>query len=211
VADLAGRHLDTFPIKCRPQDCYAAERVGVKRLVLAGIVVAESGGGFNPVQQVSIATEEYLKRSSLEWGIGQNGIYIEPDLEYIDNYRKAEKIANCAADGHCAYTCRPELALAYAQMLTKRTHLGETYVLAGQPITQEELAAAINEVFGTDLRYESLSVDECRSERQAALGDFLGAVDQRDGRGVRFRPRGWPRAPVTNGDDGAWSAAHDAG
>ncbi|MDA1237305.1 MAG: NAD(P)H-binding protein, partial [Acidobacteria bacterium] len=154
----------------------AAERAGVKRLVFAGIVVTESGNGFNAVQQTSTATEEYLKRSNLEWVIGQNGIYIEPDLEYLDNYRKAGKIANCAADGRCAYTCRPELALAYAEMLSEPRHLGETYVLAGRAITQSELAAAINDVFGTNLTYESMGVEECRAERQAALGDFIGAV-----------------------------------
>lgn len=154
----------------------AAERVGVKRLVFAGIVVTEAGAGFNAVQQASVATEEYLKQSSMEWVIGRNGIYIEPDLEYLDAYRKVGKIINCAAGGRCAYTCRPELALAYAQMLIEPRHVGETYVLAGQAITQAELAAAINDVFGTDLTYESMSVDDYRNERQAALGGFIGAV-----------------------------------
>lgn len=154
----------------------AAERVGVKCLVFAGIVVTEAGAGFNAVQQTSIATEEYLKQSNLEWVIGRNGIYIEPDLEYVDTYRKVGKIINCAADGRCSYTCRPELALAYAQMLIEPRHTGETYVLAGQAITQTELAVAINDVFGTHLTYESMSVDDYRRERQAALGGFIGAV-----------------------------------
>lgn len=154
----------------------AAKQAGVKRLVFSGIVVAESGGGFKPIQQASIATEEYLKQSGLQWSIGQNGIYIEPDLEYLPTYRKAGKISNCAGGGRCAYTCRSELSLAYAQMLTDETHVGKTYVLAGEPITQEELTASINEVFGTNLQYESLSVVEYRSERQVVLGDFLGSV-----------------------------------
>jgi len=154
----------------------AAEQAGVKRLVFAGILVTESGSGFNAVQQTSIATEEHLKQSELEWVIGRNGIYIEPDLEYVDTYRNAGEITNCAADGRCAYTCRPELALAYAQMLIEPMHVGETYVLAGQAITQTELAAAINDVFGTDLTYESMSVEQYRKERQAALGEFIGAV-----------------------------------
>lgn len=154
----------------------AAERAGVKRLVFSGIVVTESASGFNAVQQTSTATEEYLKQSSLEWVIGQNGINMEPDLEYLDAYRKLGKITNCAADGRCAYTCRAELALAYAEMFIEPKHLGKTYVLAGQAITQTELAAAINDVFGTNLTYESMGVDEYRKERQAALGDFIGAV-----------------------------------
>lgn len=154
----------------------SAKRAGVARLVFAGIVVAESGGGFKPIQRASLATEEYLKESGLGWSIGRNGIYIEPDLEYIDNYRRAGKIANCAGEGRCAYTCRPELALAYARMLTEQQHEEQTYVLAGQPITQKTLAACINQVFGTALEYESLTVEEYRRERQSALGDFLGAI-----------------------------------
>lgn len=154
----------------------SAERAGVKRLVFAGIVVTESGGGFHPIQQASLATEECLKRSSLGWSIGRNSIYIEPDLAYLDNYRRAGKIANCADQGRCAYTCRPELALAYARMLTEQKHEEQTYILAGEPITQEALAACINEVFGTALVYESLTVEEYRRERQSALGDFLGTI-----------------------------------
>jgi NAD(P)H dehydrogenase (quinone) len=154
----------------------SARRAGVGRLVFAGILVTESGGSFKPIQHASLATEEYLKESGLGWSIGRNGIYIEPDLEYLDNYRRAGKIANCAGEGRCAYTCRPELAHAYARMLTGQQHAEQTYVLAGQPITQKTLAACINEVFGAALEYESLTVEEYRRERQAELGDFIGAI-----------------------------------
>ena len=44
--------------------------------------------------------------------IGRSGIHIEPDVEYIDSYRKAGEIANRAGDGKCGHTTRPELPQA---------------------------------------------------------------------------------------------------
>ena len=154
----------------------SAKRAGCCTLGLCRDRGDRAGWWLHPIQQASLATEEYLKQSGLGWSIGRNGIYIEPDLEYIDNYRRAGKIANCAGEGRCAYTCRPELALAYARMLTEQQHEEQTYVLAGEPIPQKTLAACINEVFGAALEYESLTVEEYRRERQSALGDFLGAI-----------------------------------
>ena len=40
----------------------------------------------------------------------------KPDLEYMDNYQRAGMMVNCAGEGRCGYTCRPELAVAVARM-----------------------------------------------------------------------------------------------
>jgi hypothetical protein len=69
----------------------------------------------------------------LQWAIGRNGIYIEPDLEYIEIYKKDGAIINCAADGKCGYTSRQELAFAYFNLLTNDSLLGKTYNLFGEP------------------------------------------------------------------------------
>jgi NAD(P)H dehydrogenase (quinone) len=39
-------------------------------------------------------TEEDVKASGLEWVIGRNGIYIEPDVEYAPKYVERGEIAN---------------------------------------------------------------------------------------------------------------------
>lgn len=101
---------------------------------------------------------------------------IEPDIEYIDTYRQQGEIANCAGDQPCGYTSRPELAYAYARLLTDSSHDGATYNLHGEALTQQQLADYLNLAFGTRLTYRSLSVEDYRSERVAALGDFLGTV-----------------------------------
>jgi NAD(P)H dehydrogenase (quinone) len=128
------------------------------------------------VVQSNRQTEADLRASGLDWAIGRNGIYIEPDLEYIETYRQRGEIANCAGSGRCGYTTRPELAAAYARMLTGPEHLGQTYRLHGELMTQAQLADRLNHAFGTQLRYRTMSVEACREERMAELGPFLGGV-----------------------------------
>ena len=154
----------------------AAKSHGVKKIVYTSIVGAEKNNAFSPIVQTNRQTEMDVKNSGLEWVIGRNGIYIEPDLEYIDTYIKEGGISNCAGTGLCTYTSRGELGFAYAKMLIEDKHNGETYNLVGQGITQQELADYMNQVFNTNLNYQSLSVEAYAAERKAALGDFIGTV-----------------------------------
>ena len=152
----------------------AAKDAGVGKIVYTSIQGAEQGTAFSPVVQSNRQTEEDVRNSGLMWVIGRNGIYIEPDVEYIVTYKQRGEIANCAGEGKCGYTTRPELAYAYARMLTESKHNGQTYNLHGEAITQQQLADYLNEAFGTDLKYRAMSVTEYREERIAELGDFLG-------------------------------------
>ena len=154
----------------------AAKTARVRKVVYTSIIGPVRDSDFSPIVNSNRHTEEYLKNSGLAWSIGRNGIYLEPDLEYLDHYRKDGKITNCAGDSRCAYTTREELAYAYARMLTDDQHNGQTYNLAGPAITQYELADLMNEVFGTDLRYEPLSVEAYRQQRVHELGEFMGTV-----------------------------------
>jgi NAD(P)H dehydrogenase (quinone) len=154
----------------------AAKQNGVKKIVYTSIVGDENQTAFSPVVQSNRQTEKDVKASGLNWVIGRNNIYIEPDLEYIDQYVKDGGIRNCAGDGKCGYTSRKELAVAYAQMLLSELHNGQVYHLGGKAITQSELAELINQVYGTDLTYSPVSIEEYEKERKAALGDFIGTV-----------------------------------
>lgn len=154
----------------------AAKQNGVQKIVYTSIVGDDENTAFSPVVQSNRQTEEDVRNSGLDFVIGRNGIYIEPDLEYIDTYVKEGAIINCAADGLCTYTSRQELGFAYAQMLLNDSLNGETLNLVGEPITQSQLAETINQVYGTELSITSISVEEYKKERQAALGDFLGTI-----------------------------------
>ncbi|MEM5538497.1 SDR family oxidoreductase [Olleya sp. AS48] len=154
----------------------AAKQNGVKKIVYTSIVGAETGNAFSPIVQTNRQTEKDVQNSGLEWVIGRNGIYIEPDLEYIDTYVKEGKITNCAASGKCTYTSRDELGFAYAKMLTQDKHNNKIYNLVGEAITQNQLASYINQVYGTNLLFNSVTVEDYAKERKAALGNFMGIV-----------------------------------
>lgn len=154
----------------------AAKHNGVKKIVYTSIVGAEVGNAFSPIVASNRQTEKDIKNSGLEWAIGRNGIYIEPDLEYIETYKKEGGIINSAADGKCGYTSRNELAYSYFKLLTNDNLNGGIYNLFGQAITQEQLANEINKVYGIDLTYKSITVEEYTNQRKAALGDFMGTV-----------------------------------
>ncbi|MGB5580527.1 MAG: SDR family oxidoreductase [Woeseia sp.] len=154
----------------------AAVSNGVRKIVYTSVQGADSGTAFSPIVKSNRQTEKDVRDSGLEWVIGRNGIYIEPDVEYIETYKAEGEIANCAGDGKCGYTTRSELAYAYARMLTEPKHNSSIYNLHGEPITQQQLAEYFNGAFGTGLVYCSMSVADYRKERIAELGDFFGSV-----------------------------------
>jgi NAD(P)H dehydrogenase (quinone) len=150
----------------------AAKAAGVRKLVYTSVQGPEVDSAFSPIVQSNRQTEEDVKASGLEWVIGRNGIYIE----HIAKYQAAGEIANCAGDGLCGYTTRPELAYAYARMLTESKHNGHTYNLHGEAITQLALAQYLCDAFGSSLRYRAMEVAAYRADRVAELGEFIGNV-----------------------------------
>lgn len=154
----------------------AAKSSDATKLVYTSVQGAEDGTAFSPVVQSNRQTEEDVRNSGLDWVIGRNGIYIEPDVEYVDTYREQGEIANCAGDAKCGYTTRPELAYAYARMMAEHRHNSQTYNLHGTSISQSQLAKYLNQAFGTSLVYRSMSVEAYRADRIAELGEFMGTV-----------------------------------
>ena len=148
----------------------AAKTAGVRKIVFTGVIGPPAGTTFSAIVNSILVTEEYIKSSGLEWVLGRNGIYIEPDVESMDEYKAVGKIVNCAAGGRCAYTTRAELAVAYREIVTDDQHNGKTYNLTGTAITQDELAHYLNRTFGCKLGYQSISVEEYERERTAAIG-----------------------------------------
>ena len=159
----------------------AAKAAGVRKLVYTGIAAV----GESPIAAMSKDTEDYIRDSGLEWAVGRNGLYLEPDLEYIETYVKEGGIINCAGNGRCCYTSRGELADAYVKMITEDSLTGGTYNLGGEAITQDELADIMNEVFGTSLKYREMDPEDYEADRKAELGDFMGKVIAEIYRGIR--------------------------
>lgn len=153
-----------------------ARAAGVRRFVYTSVQGPEQGGGFAQIVDSNRRTEADVRQSGLDWAIGRNGIYIEPDLEYIDSYKRLGGIRNCAGDGRCAYTTRTELAFAYACLLRDSSHDGKIYNLSGRPITQSELVGFMNQALGTEMTYEFVDPERFKEDRIAEIGDFYGTV-----------------------------------
>ncbi len=154
----------------------AARKAGVRKLVYTSIFGEPGKGAFNPIIKANRQTEKDIMDSGLDWSIGRNGLYLDADLEYLDHYFEDGKISNCAGEGRCAYTTRDELAVAYMEMITRDELNGSVYNLVGEPITQQELVDAINLVYGSDLKFESLPVEEYLRDRIAAHGEVFGTI-----------------------------------
>ncbi|OED31796.1 NAD(P)-dependent oxidoreductase [Planococcus maritimus] len=154
----------------------AAQKCGVKKIVYTSIQGPEEQTAFSPIVKSNRQTEQDVMASGLEWVIGRNGIYIEPDVEYIDSYIQEGGIRNCAGDSKCGYTTRTELAHAYAKMLTEDGHHAKIYSLHGNAISQDELAAHLNAAFDAQLTYTAISAEQFKQERIAELGEFIGTV-----------------------------------
>lgn len=154
----------------------AAKAAGVTKIVYTSIQGVEKGTAFSPVVQSNRQTEADVRASGLDFAIGRNGIYIEPDVDYIETYRAQGEIANSAGSGKCGYTSRAELAHAYASLLRNNALNGQTFNLWGTPLTQSELAAHLNRAFGTSLTYQEMTPEEYVADRTAELGDFLGPI-----------------------------------
>lgn len=154
----------------------AAKEAGVKKIVYTSIIGKEGNSSFDAIVQSNRQTEKDLQESGLEWTIGRNGLYIEPDLEYIENYKKDGKVTNCAGKGLCSYTTREELAYAYSKMILNDDRNGKVYNLAGEAITQQQLTNFLNHAFDTKLTYEDISPESYLELQQKANGEFLGTV-----------------------------------
>lgn len=154
----------------------AAKAAGVRKIVYTSIQGPEEGAAFSPVVRSNRQTEADVRDSGLDWAIGRNGIYIEPDVDYIDSYRRKGEIANSAGDGKCGYTTRSELAHAYTALLTGSEHDGQTFDLNGRPLTQAELVSYLNRAFGTELSYREMTPEAFVADRIEELGDFIGPI-----------------------------------
>jgi NAD(P)H dehydrogenase (quinone) len=154
----------------------AAKEAGVKKMVYTSIIGKKGNSTFGPIVSSNRQTEDDIKSSGLSYAIGRNGLYIEPDIEFLDYYVKEGKIENCAGNGKCAYTSRDELSIAYTQMLKNDDLNGRVYNLVGEAITQTELVNYFNKYFSTNLVFESVSTEEYMDWQLQHNGEYLGPI-----------------------------------
>ena len=141
----------------------AAVKARVSHVVYASFIdTAEDSPFF--AWKVNRDTETFLKESGLPYTILRNGMYSEADLDHIDEYVKAGKVANNVGDGRISYISRRDLALAAVHCLLDHSHVDRTYTLTGpEALTQADLARLISGWTGKEIPYEALSDEEYRA------------------------------------------------
>lgn len=141
----------------------AARVAGVTRVIFTSVIGGsdEEDTLFWPTQQDNRRTEDDLKASGLAWTIGRNGLYLELDVGHIVRAAGGDGVyRNNGGDGRCGYITIEELGHAYARLVAGDAHAGRTYTLAGDPVTQAEIVAGVNQVFGFNVRYEPISLEQ---------------------------------------------------
>lgn len=154
----------------------AARRAGVSAMICTSVVGNDKFAGtlFEPVLQENRQTEEDVRNSGLDWVIARNGLYLDLDLRHIVAAAGSGIYSNPAGEGRAPYISIDEIAYATAQLATTPGHYGNLYRLTGQCVTQAELVALANQVFGLDIRYEA-QVDEENTTRLLRLTPERGA------------------------------------
>jgi NAD(P)H dehydrogenase (quinone) len=159
----------------------AAIAAGAGRIVYTSIL----GGDASPLPLAPehVETEAALAASGIPATILRNDWYTENYAADVARARETGEIAGSAGDGRVASASRIDYADAAAVVALDDAHAGRTYELAGDASWSfDELAAAIGEVVGREVRYVRLSTDEHVAALQAAGLDagtagFVAALD----------------------------------
>jgi NAD(P)H dehydrogenase (quinone) len=142
----------------------AARRAGVRSLLYTSVIGSEAVAGtlFEPFQQVNRETEALVQACGIPWIIARNGLYLELDLKHIrEAARTGGVYANPGGAGRAPYITIDEIAYACARLATSPGRCGRVYNIVGECLSQAELVALANEVFGLDVRYQTMSDDDC--------------------------------------------------
>jgi len=161
----------------------AAKAAGVSKMVFTSIVGSgiEKDTWFWPTQLVNRQAEADLQESGLDWVVARNGLYLEKDLAHIVHSRDVGVYRNIVADGLAGYITVDELAYATAKLATNDAANGQVYDLVGDSLSQAGLVELANQVYGMDVRYQTISDEENIAElmkdpKIAARGEYVAKM-----------------------------------
>lgn len=152
---------------------------GVRKMLYTSVIGngKEAGTLYAPVAEVNRQAEKHLQDSGMDWVIPRNGLYMDIDIGHILNADKSGGVfRNNAGDGRCGYISRDELAFATAKLVLDESANGKIFNLVGECHTQQELVDAVNEVCGTNVRYDAISDDENFAKLEPARGELVARM-----------------------------------
>lgn len=211
AADLAARGVRVVPLDYEDPATVAAALTGVDRVLLISssevgkratqhrvVLDAVSAAGVellgytsltradtspSPLAPEHLETERAIAASGIPAVVLRNNWYAENYLPDLQRAGTTGEIAAGAGDGKVAVAARVDYADAAAAVLLGDGHAGRTYELGGDAVLDyDDIAAAIGEVLGREVRYRRLTAEEQRAELAAAgldegLAGFVVGLD----------------------------------
>lgn len=114
----------------------------------------------NTLMEEHFATEDYLKRSGLNYTIFRNALYMDVIPIFAGPRVFEVGIRQPAGEGRVAYALRRELGEAMANVLVREACSNRTYHFSGERSASfHEIAAVLTELSGREVRYEPLAAD----------------------------------------------------
>ncbi|MFD3743910.1 NmrA family NAD(P)-binding protein [Nocardia sp. NPDC058633] len=166
----------------------AAERAGVALLAYTSIPRADSNAMVLAAEHRG--TEEVLASASVPTVLLRNSWYWENYGGAVAHAAQSGVLHGAMAGGRVSGAARADYAEAAARVLTGEGHEGRVYELGGDAaLTGADLAAAVAEAAGAEVRYADLAQDDYAAAlRAAGLDDQSAAVladaDARIGEGL---------------------------
>ncbi|KTB60841.1 quinone oxidoreductase [Pseudomonas fluorescens] len=141
----------------------AAKRAGVKLIAYTSMLRTDTSCLI--LADEHKATEEYLKKSGLEFVLLRNGWYLENHAGTVKSSLMLGFIIGSAGKGRFASASRADYAAAAAKVLTQQGHVNKTYELAGDhSYSMYEFAEEVSRQAGRSIAYKNLAPTEYEAQ-----------------------------------------------
>ena len=142
-----------------------AKGAGVERIVRLSAMGVEHSD--NPLRSV----EKHLEASGLAWTLLRPNWFMQNySTTNAQSIRDGGVIAEPVGDAKTAFIDTRDIAAVAVKALTEEGHQGQAYALTGpEALDRQEVAQAISEATGKQVRYEPLS-EEAFRERMSGVG-----------------------------------------
>ncbi|MEJ6490328.1 SDR family oxidoreductase [Leucobacter sp. USCH14] len=159
----------------------AAVRAGVKQIAYTSLANVERSSLVLAPEH--LATERAIAESGLPATILRNDWYAENYAANLDQAAATGVLLSATRGGRVSAAARADYAEAAAVALIGDAHIGEVYELAGDPLTYDEIAAAMGRALGRDVEHRDVSAADLRAALESAgldagTIDFLTGLDE---------------------------------
>ena len=140
----------------------ASIAAGAKHLTYTSFFGANREGYDQYVLPDHTATEEYLRKSGIEYNIMRNNLYLE---NYLLNSVMLANLDNnrwvtTAGEGKATFIAKDDSGRVATALLLGKGEPNKDYDVTGQLISQHEICNMIREISGIDYQYITLSNEE---------------------------------------------------